>query len=48
VPAEAAAGRAAKDLLARHAPDPAWAGDLAELRSLLVTEERDRSPAFPA
>ncbi len=40
VPAEAASGRAAKDLLLRHKPDGAWAGDLAEIRSLLVTEER--------
>lgn len=41
VPAEAASGRAAKDLLDRHVPDPRWTEDLAELRSLLVAEERD-------
>lgn len=41
VPAEAASGRAAKDLLDRHAPDPGWAEELAELRSSLVPEERD-------
>jgi prevent-host-death family protein len=41
VPAEAASGRAAKDLIDRHVPDPGWSADLAELRSLLVTEERD-------
>jgi prevent-host-death family protein len=41
VPAEAASGRAVKDVLGRHAPDAAWSDDLAELRSLLVTEERD-------
>jgi prevent-host-death family protein len=40
-PVEAASGRAVKDLLGRHAADPGWAGDLAELRSMLVTEERD-------
>jgi len=41
VPAEAASGRTAKDVLLRHRPDEAWADDLAEVRSLLVTEERD-------
>ena len=41
VPAEAASGRATKELLLRHRPDAAWAADLAEVRSLLVTEERD-------
>lgn len=41
VPAEAASGKAAKNLLKRHVPDPQWAEDLTELRSLLVTEERD-------
>lgn len=40
-PAEAASGRTVKDLLHRNVPDPGWAGDLAELRSMLVTEERD-------
>lgn len=40
-PAEAASGRAAKDLLLRHPPDEGWLRDLAEIRSLLVTEERD-------
>lgn len=41
VPAEAASGRAAKDLLLRHAPDEGWLRELAAMRSLLVTEERD-------
>jgi len=41
VPTEAASGRAAKDLLLRHRPDEGWAQELAEIRSLLVTEERD-------
>ena len=41
VPAEAASGRAAKDLLLRHEPDEGWAQELAEIRSLLVTEERN-------
>ena len=41
VAAEAASGRAAKELLLRHRPDATWAEDLAEVRSLLVTEERD-------
>jgi hypothetical protein len=41
LPAEAASGRAAKDLLARHVPDRGWSEDLLELRSLLVGEERD-------
>ena len=41
VPAEAASGRAAKDLLLRHSPDERWARELAEIRSLLMTEERD-------
>ena len=41
VPAEAASGRAVKELFARHTADAAWAGELAEVRSLLVTEERD-------
>ena len=41
VPAEAASGRAAKDLLLRHRPDAGWIQELAEIRSLLVTEERD-------
>ena len=41
VPAEAASGRAAKDLLLRHRPDAEWGADLAEVRSLLVDEERD-------
>jgi prevent-host-death family protein len=40
VPAEAASGRAAKDLLLRHTADDAWATDLAEIRSLLVAEDR--------
>jgi prevent-host-death family protein len=40
-PVEAASGRAVKDLLGRHAADRDWAGELTELRSILVTEERD-------
>jgi prevent-host-death family protein len=40
-PVEAASGRAVKELLARKEADPGWAADLAELRSMLVTEERD-------
>jgi prevent-host-death family protein len=40
-PVEVASGRAVKDLLARGAADAGWASDLAELRSMLVTEERD-------
>ena len=40
VPVDAASGRAAKDLLLRHRPDETWPEDLAEVRSLLVTEER--------
>jgi prevent-host-death family protein len=40
-PLEAASGRAVKDLLHRPAADPGWAEDLAELRSMLVTEDRD-------
>jgi prevent-host-death family protein len=41
VPAEAASGRAAKDLLRRHEPDAEWARDLHQVRALLVTEERE-------
>jgi prevent-host-death family protein len=41
VPTEAASGRSAKDLLLRHTPDDRWASELAEIRALLVTEERD-------
>jgi antitoxin (DNA-binding transcriptional repressor) of toxin-antitoxin stability system len=40
-PAAGATGRAAKDFLRRHAPDPDWARELRELRSGLVLEERD-------
>lgn len=40
-PVEAASGRAVKDLLERRSADPAWAAELADLRSMLVTEERD-------
>jgi prevent-host-death family protein len=40
VPAEAASGRAAKDLLLRHTADDAWGSELAEIRSLLVAEDR--------
>ncbi len=41
VPAEAASGRSVKDMLGRRAPDPEWPADLADLRALLVAEERD-------
>jgi prevent-host-death family protein len=40
VPADAASGRAAKELLGRHRVDRAWFDELAELRALLVAEER--------
>lgn len=40
VPVEAASGRATKELLARRRPDRDWANDLAEMRALLVTEDR--------
>lgn len=38
-PAAEASGRAVKDLLLRHRPDPDWARDLADIRSAVVTEE---------
>lgn len=40
-PVEAASGRAVKDLLQRHAPDPGWVEELAGIRALLRAEERD-------
>jgi prevent-host-death family protein len=40
-PVEEASGRGVKDLLGRHSADPGWAGDLTDIRSMLVTEERD-------
>ena len=40
-PAAGATGRAVKDFLLRHAPDPEWAKELRELREGLVVEEPD-------
>jgi prevent-host-death family protein len=40
VPTESASGSSAKELLRRHTPDPAWGEDLAEIRALLVAEDR--------
>lgn len=39
-PAAAAPGRAVKELLRRHRPDPAWAEELRALRRLTVERER--------
>lgn len=39
-PARAASGSDVKALLRRHRPDREWTADLAELRKLLVVEER--------
>jgi prevent-host-death family protein len=39
-PARAASGAELKAYLARHRADPAWAGELAELRGLLEVEDR--------
>jgi antitoxin (DNA-binding transcriptional repressor) of toxin-antitoxin stability system len=39
-PAVAVSGRAVKKLLRSQAPDPSWAGELAELRGMLEREER--------
>jgi prevent-host-death family protein len=39
-PAHVASGARVKDVLRRHGIDPAWSGEVAELRSQLVTEER--------
>lgn len=39
-PAHAVSGRRAKELIRRHRVDPDWVGELAELRSQLVAEER--------
>lgn len=36
-----ASGAAAKDLLARLAPDPGWADELAQLRASLPAQERN-------
>jgi prevent-host-death family protein len=41
VPAEGAAGRAAKDLLLRHRPDARWRDDLAAVRAHLFPEDRN-------
>ncbi|HEX8929700.1 MAG TPA: type II toxin-antitoxin system prevent-host-death family antitoxin [Actinomycetota bacterium] len=38
-PAAAAPGRAVKELLRRHRPDPAWAEELRELRRLTTNQE---------
>jgi len=40
-PAVAASGRAVKDLLLAHRPDPTWGRELRTMRSKLLTEERD-------
>jgi antitoxin (DNA-binding transcriptional repressor) of toxin-antitoxin stability system len=40
-PAVAASGRAVKDLLLAHHPDPTWGRELRTMRSKLLTEERD-------
>ena len=39
-PAKAASGALAKELLRRHRVDADWSGEVADLRSQLVTEER--------
>jgi prevent-host-death family protein len=39
-PAAAVSGRTVKELMRSQPPDPAWAGELAELRGLLEHEER--------
>jgi prevent-host-death family protein len=39
-PAAAVSGRTVKKLLRSQAPDPSWAGELAELRGMLEREER--------
>jgi len=39
-PARGNPGKRVKALLAELAPDPAWAGDLADLRAALILDER--------
>ena len=39
-PASARRGRALKDVLLAHDPDPSWAGEVRELRTVLIPEER--------
>lgn len=39
-PATAASGAAAKALLRRHRVDPAWRGDVEDLRGELIVEDR--------
>jgi prevent-host-death family protein len=40
-PAAGATGRAAKEFLRRHAPDPEWSDDLRRLRASVALQERD-------
>lgn len=40
-PAAGATGKAVKEFLRRHAPDPSWEAELRELRASLVIEERN-------
>jgi len=40
-PAAGATGRAVKEFLRRHTPDPAWSEELRDLRASIVVEERD-------
>ena len=39
-PASACPGRAVKELLRRHRPDPAWADELRALRALTIEQGR--------
>lgn len=39
-PAAPVNGRSLKELLKTHRADPAWAGELAELRGTLIAEQR--------
>ncbi len=39
-PARVASGARAKEILRRHRVDDAWSGEVSELRSQLVAEER--------
>jgi prevent-host-death family protein len=39
LPVDSATGRALRDVVRRHRPDPAWLPELEELRALLVAEE---------
>ena len=41
VPAPTGNGRALKDVLRRHRPDPAWAHEIREVRALLTDRELD-------